>query len=404
VSDFSQLLQVLKAPTRANHVRVLEFEVGTPAQCGAGKISVNPWSRPSDLTWPVTAAYAEEITSCGLTLSLADALENCLPLALQRLLLSYLIAICKESPMACQQLFIYSRGLATVASLEAAASKEARALAAELAKVCRQQLSSLDEQRRTSGSESSWVGWSTSSYELWFRLPEKGVAKVRLQGMQMMKSAFDIGGSHLTGGRLWAGSVLLARWLVSLVASGASGRWPLGDGPILELGAGIGLAGLAAARLGRRVVMSDREPVLLDALQENIRLNGLEEQCRTLPLDWAAVGRPGLSAKLRRQKFSAVVGADLIYEGRSDAELAVGVLRHALPFGGVAFFVNAIRHRKAATSCLGDVLREALYEVQEATSSCAGVLQELLCGEHEPDQEYYFYAARVPPSTADDQL
>lgn len=43
---------------------------------------------------------------------------------------------------------------------------------------------------------------------------------------------------------------------------------------IIELGSGPGLAGLLAAKLGARVVITDKG-VVLPLIEENIRLNGM---------------------------------------------------------------------------------------------------------------------------------
>ena len=45
---------------------------------------------------------------------------------------------------------------------------------------------------------------------------------------------------------------------------------------MLELGAGLGAAGLLLARSGRRVVLSEREPALLRALETAVAANGLQ--------------------------------------------------------------------------------------------------------------------------------
>jgi predicted nicotinamide N-methyase len=46
---------------------------------------------------------------------------------------------------------------------------------------------------------------------------------------------------------------------------------------VLELGSGPGLAGLLAAKLGARVVITDKE-VVLPLIRENIALNGISHQ------------------------------------------------------------------------------------------------------------------------------
>ena len=77
------------------------------------------------------------------------------------------------------------------------------------------------------------------------------------------------------GGKLWDASVLLAAWLAErgdllLPADCAGGRKPR----VLELGCGIGVTGLAAAKLlPWDVTISDYEPELLDCLRESCATN-----------------------------------------------------------------------------------------------------------------------------------
>merc|ERR1711970_1347008 len=63
------------------------------------------------------------------------------------------------------------------------------------------------------------------------------------------------------------------------------------DKTVLELGAGVGLVGLAAAKLGaKEVVLSDFEAPLLEALAESVERNGSEKTTKVRWLDWRADG------------------------------------------------------------------------------------------------------------------
>jgi predicted nicotinamide N-methyase len=234
-------------------------------------------------------------------------------------------------------------------------------------------------------------------YELWICQDEDVKAKVRMLGMPSDIGTFDLGGVHLTGGRVWAGSVILARWLASLCLSGnfisASEKLVLGPGPVLELGSGLGLAGLTLAKLGHKVVLSDREPVILEKLQEHIEVNCTQDKCRVLNLDWAQAGEARLRRILKAQNFSAVMGADVIYS-EDQVHLVVPLLRYALPSGGWALFVNA-RHHRAGISSFVPQLRLAGHEVVEVNIPCGGELQNSLCGHFEPEQEYVAVSVRV---------
>lgn len=61
------------------------------------------------------------------------------------------------------------------------------------------------------------------------------------------------------------------------VAAERAGRWP-GEGPLTDLGAGIGLDALAAAQAGRAIVACERDEARAAALAHNARALGLAER------------------------------------------------------------------------------------------------------------------------------
>ena len=66
-----------------------------------------------------------------------------------------------------------------------------------------------------------------------------------------------------SGCRLWDSGVALSRWLYT------RGEPDLLDKEVLELGSGVGMVGLVAARKARRVRLTDGEPRLLPNLRHN---------------------------------------------------------------------------------------------------------------------------------------
>lgn len=124
--------------------------------------------------------------------------------------------------------------------------------------------------------------------------------------------------------------------LAGLVAGAgwASGR------RVLELGAGLGLVGLTAAKLGCTVTLSDHDPLALAAARVNAAANGLSDVA-VLDLDWRAL------EAAPRAAFDVVVGCDVLYEANAHVPL-LDVVERCLAPGGVAWFADPGRTRAPA--------------------------------------------------------
>jgi len=125
---------------------------------------------------------------------------------------------------------------------------------------------------------------------------------VTLDVLEAASTDFD-----LTGQIVWGVSVLLAQYVAFAARAEA-----LAAGEVLELGAGCGLAGLAAAALGaREVVLTDNEPEVLALLA---RSAARYPAARVLELCWGdAASHAALAAATGRQAYSLVLGADVIF-------------------------------------------------------------------------------------------
>src|SRR5512143_2254393 len=99
---------------------------------------------------------------------------------------------------------------------------------------------------------------------------------------------------------IWASSVALANW--SLTSPRVRGK------RVLELGCGLGLAGIAAARAGATVVLSDYEEDALLFARYNALQNVPELPPGFLHFDWR---QPRLA-----REFDLLLGADILYERR----------------------------------------------------------------------------------------
>jgi predicted nicotinamide N-methyase len=122
---------------------------------------------------------------------------------------------------------------------------------------------------------------------------------------------------------IWPAAVALGRHLLELDLRGAR---------VIELGAGVGLAGLAAARAGADVLVTDYEEIALHFARANAARNGLA--IRTAVLDWRDADWPG--------GFDLAIAADVLYEARNIAPIAALLPRLIAP-GGRALVTDAGR-------------------------------------------------------------
>jgi predicted nicotinamide N-methyase len=83
---------------------------------------------------------------------------------------------------------------------------------------------------------------------------------------------------------------------------------------VVELGCGLALPSIAAARLGATVVATDADPEALELATRNARLN--DAQIEVAATDWSAPGD-----LLERAPFDLVLAADVLYERPSVAAL-----------------------------------------------------------------------------------
>ena len=199
---------------------------------------------------------------------------------------------------------------------------------------------------------------------------EKNVVRVRVRELALGRGV---------GAKLWRAASMLSDVLF------ADPAFVRGQS-VLELGAGVGLCGLLAAKLGAKTVaLTDFEPALLDSLALAARENRApgDAETRVARCDWreekrraeteteaadvckthclqnddddddddddalaAAATRGGwLPALPFRETFDRIVGSELVYE-RTHAETLPFVLRARLakPLG-VATLVGAVRDR-----------------------------------------------------------
>lgn len=101
--------------------------------------------------------------------------------------------------------------------------------------------------------------------------------------------------------------------------------WPAGT-EILELGAGVGLVGLAALTRGWRVTFSDYDDTALELCRINAVKNGFGE-VGTLNFDWRD--------PIDRQ-FPVILGCEIIYDAQTH-DAVLDVISRMLPDDGVCW-------------------------------------------------------------------
>jgi 2-polyprenyl-3-methyl-5-hydroxy-6-metoxy-1,4-benzoquinol methylase len=126
--------------------------------------------------------------------------------------------------------------------------------------------------------------------------------------------------------KLWESAMILADVAVTL---------PLDSGArILELGAGLGAPGLAAAAKGFSVTLSDYEQTILDFQRVSAAKNGLEVDITFF--DWNTP--PNL------EPFEVVLGAEILFREELVAPL-MNVFEKLLKPGGTIYLAHDIRRQ-----------------------------------------------------------
>jgi predicted nicotinamide N-methyase len=127
--------------------------------------------------------------------------------------------------------------------------------------------------------------------------------------------------------QLWPAAVALAKFLVAPPAASATRR-SLDGVRAVELGCGLGLPSIVAARLGAKVLAVDFHPANEPLFRRNAQLNGVVS-AEYLAADWGTL--PDL------EPFDLVLGSDLLYERRSLDSLLSAVDRICARAGLVLF-------------------------------------------------------------------
>ena len=129
---------------------------------------------------------------------------------------------------------------------------------------------------------------------------------------------------------MWPAAVVLARWLTSYedLLRGRS---------VHELGAGLGLSGLAAAWTARSIVLTDFNPRVVENLEETCGMNAFEgsASCSAHFLDWTDMEAAQERAK---EPVDLVVASDVVCQV-DDAYALAGAIERLVATNGAAVIV-----------------------------------------------------------------
>ena len=120
---------------------------------------------------------------------------------------------------------------------------------------------------------------------------------------------------------LWSGALALAAVI------------PVGPRSAVELGCGLGLPGLVAARRGARVTFVDREPAALAFVHASVQANALAG---------ATLVAADFTTPVLRPRFDLVLAAEVLYDRPAFGRVASALARHLAP-GGRALLADAGR-------------------------------------------------------------
>mmetsp|Transcript_11013 Transcript_11013/g.23902 ORF Transcript_11013/g.23902 Transcript_11013/m.23902 type:complete len:236 (+) Transcript_11013:515-1222(+) len=151
----------------------------------------------------------------------------------------------------------------------------------------------------------------------------------------------------------------------STSSTSSSGRVQVQPSTVVELGAGIGLASIAAARLGCRVFATDGSPTSVRLLKDNFRVN-LPDDCGPTTikplasmLEWGDLdGADGLVDQISSLP-DVIMASDVVYLRSAQRDLAE-TIRRLCPDGHLHGRV-VVAHRWRADSMTDTTADEAAF-------------------------------------------
>ncbi|MGD9367584.1 MAG: methyltransferase [Desulfobacteraceae bacterium] len=162
--------------------------------------------------------------------------------------------------------------------------------------------------------------------------------------------------------KIWDASAVLTQYIAELEVD-ARRR-------ILELGSGLGVAGIAAASLGHHITLTEYDTNALEFLKANAELN----QCQHIPIHYLDWFQPQLEGS-----FDLIVGSEIVYQKATVAALGDLFRKYMAPAGQVVL-VERVRSTGAVFfEKMADIfhIRAQKRTLQSNTKSETVVLFEL---------------------------
>lgn len=155
--------------------------------------------------------------------------------------------------------------------------------------------------------------------------------------LTLVQKPQDIPASRVgVGAVLWNGALTLVAALASLPPQQLAGE------RVIELGAGVGAPGLAAARAGAEVILTDMKRVI-DVIKANVVASGLGDgsdlpqpgKAAVMPLEWGTEEGDKTAELLSEPEPAFILAADCVYiDGDGPSPSAEGFCRVCYKMAG----------------------------------------------------------------------
>lgn len=150
--------------------------------------------------------------------------------------------------------------------------------------------------------------------------------------------------------KLWEASLALADLMASLP--------PQPDQTLLELGAGMGAPGLAAAAAGYEVTLSDYEQYILNFQKVSAAASRVNDRVHHTLIDW-------LKPPQDLPQYDVIIGAEILFR-ETFFEPLIAIFRQYLKPGGVIYLAHDVR-RKSLPKFLIQAEKDFVVAVSKRT-------------------------------------